>query len=227
MTCDREHYSADLGSDLRAAWQSLMRGPLCCSEANVSWCRAPKDPCAFGKGRVSQCGYFPKVYVGDWLSASFTPGADHARYAKQYAELIGDAKPEFLHFEALLLMRESQALIDFYKAVKADPRRKIYMGPLANKEAALMLGAKFLPTPMDSLFSYRDAYSKVLLHSDFDVLLYGSGMAGNIPVVACWEAYPEKTYINLGSALDPLGRGKSRQQQIAVDRAKKLFQELL
>lgn len=167
------------------------------------------------------------VYVGDWLSASFDGSSEHARYTRQYARLVGKAAPIWLHFEALLLMRESQALVDFYRTVKADTRRKLYMGPAENAGAARMLGADHLVTPMKGLFECRGVLLKKLLASDFEVLLYGAGMAGNIPVVKCWEQYPDRTYVNLGSALDPLGRGKSRRQQISPERARELFKDLL
>lgn len=203
QTCDREQYSEELGGRLLIAWFALMA--------------AATNP-----------GASPQVYIGDWLSASFDSSSEHARYAEQYSQLIGHAKPIFLHFEALLLMRESQDLVNFYRAVKRDPRKKLYMGPAENAGAANMLGCEHLVTPMSSLFGHVDRLTTDLIDiRDFDVLLYGAGMAGNIPVVRCWEAHPERTYINLGSALDPLGRGKSRWQQIAVDRAKRMFRELV
>ena len=199
MTCDLEQYSADLGFQLQWAFETLMRGAL-----------------------------GSKVYVGDWLSASFDAGSEHARYAKQYAELIGSGTPEFVHFEALLLMRESLPLLDFYKAVKVDTRRKLYMGPLENESAAKMLGAEFLPTPMRDLFRFSEIYGKALVDREFDILLYGAGMAGNLPVVKCWQQYPGRTYINLGSALDVLFQGhKTRRQQLSPAVARRLFQELL
>ena len=168
------------------------------------------------------------VYVGDWLSASFDATSIYARYEQHYAELIGDGKPTFLHFESLLLMRESQALLDFYRTVKADTRRKLYMGPAANAAAAKMLGAEHLVTPMTGLFDECPRLTHELFSRDFDVLLYGAGMAGNIPAICCWEEFPERTYVNLGSALDPLFMGrKTRMQQILPLKARIFFRSLL
>lgn len=227
MTCDLEQYSVDLGFQLQWAFETLMRGGRC-SALNPAWCRAPQEPCAKGKNDLRKCRIYPKVYVGDWLSASFDAGSEHARYAQQYAELIGSGTPEFIHFEALLLMRDSRALLDFYKAVKVDTRRKLYMGPLDNESAAKMLGAEFIPTPMRDLFRFSEVYSRALLDREFDILLYGAGMAGNLPVVKCWQQYPGRTYINLGSALDVLFQGhKTRRQQLTPVAARRLFQELL
>lgn len=168
-----------------------------------------------------------EVYVGDWLSASFDSRSEYSRHADLYAALIGEDQPNFLHFEALLLMRESQALLDFYRAVKADTRRKLFMGPGGNEGAAQMLGADFLEVPLYNLFAHVDRLADELIRRDFDVLLYGAGMAGNIPAVRCWEAHRERTYVNLGSAMDPLYRGQSRRQQLSPSRARALFRELL
>lgn len=168
----------------------------------------------------------PGVYLGDWQSASFRGVTDPSQYAKQYADLVGTARPNWLHFEALLLMRESEELLDFYRAVREDGRRKLYMGPLGNAKAAEMLGADFLETPMRHLSRHVSWLTDELQVLDFDVLLYGAGMAGNIPVVRCWETFPERTYVSLGSALDPVGKGRSRKQQITVERARAMFRQL-
>lgn len=198
-TCDKEHYSPELGAELLQVWRALMRGASCGST----------------------------VFVGDWRSASFDGTSEHARYTAEYQALIGFATPEFLHFEALLLMRESEALVDFYRAVKNDPRKKVFMGPKECAGAARMLNAEHVITPMANLFHSVDQLTRELERKSFEVLLYGAGMAGNIPAIRLWAMHPDRTYVNLGSALDPLFRGKSRRQQISPERAKKLFKELL
>jgi hypothetical protein len=169
----------------------------------------------------------PNTYIGDWLSASFDLISQHSRYAEQYAELIGDATPRFLHFESLLIMRESAALVNFYRTVAEDTRKKLYMGPKECSGAARMLGAEHLITPMQDLFSQVGLLEKLLIASDFEILLYGAGMAGNIPAVRCWKRYPERTYINVGSAFDVLFHRRTRRQQLTQERARYLFRELL
>jgi hypothetical protein len=169
----------------------------------------------------------PDVYIGDWLSASFETSNEASRYAEQYAELIGDAKPNFLHFEALLLMRESAELVDFYRAVKQDRRVKVFMGPQECAGAAKMMGARHLVTPMRDLNVWIPSITERLFSRPFDVLLYGAGMAGNVAAVNVWRLHPERTYINLGSAMDPLFRGRTRRQQISPQQARQLFRELL
>ena len=198
-TRDGEVYTDALAHDLLRAWQSLMTG--------------------ISRGHI--------VYVGDWLSASFDSSSEGQRYEALYQKLIGTYQPTFLHFESLLLMRESEALVDFYRAVASSPLRKVYMGPYACREAAHLLRAEHLPTPMGGLHQHVGKLSKQLRDLEFDILLYGAGMAGNIAAVTCWEEYPQRTYVNIGSALDTLGLGKTRMQQLGGDRVHAMFKELL
>lgn len=195
MTCDLEPYAAELANELIRIWKLATSSPL--------------------------------TILGDWQSAKFTPQDEYSRYSAQWDELMKDAHPQMvrIHFESLLLMRESSFLVDFYRTVKEDSRKKLFMGPEGNRGAAEMLGADFLPTPMSNLMAWKDDLRAELLRRDFDILLYGAGMAGNIPVVDCWTEHPERTYVNLGSAMDILFRGRSRRQQIAADVAKRMFQE--
>jgi hypothetical protein len=205
-TCDGERYSQGLGTELRAAFDMLR---VCDSFHGLR----PR----------------PILCLGDWLTASFDYDMEHTRYAGEYAELIGDLKPHYwLHFEALLLMRESEALADFYRAVARSSRQKLYMGPASHAPAARLLNADHLVTPMQELFSYVDQLTEELTRRRFDVLLYGAGMAGNIPVIRAWRYFPERTYIHLGSAFDVLCLGKkTRRQQLAPNRARALLQDLL
>jgi hypothetical protein len=195
-TCDGEEYSTELGNALMNGWKSLMAG--------------------VNGGRT--------VYVGDWRSASFSGPDDQSRYEKEYQWLIGKAEPKWLHFEALLLMRESSALFEFYRAVKEDSRRKLYMGPASHAKAAKMMGAAHLVTPMGGLFRQWTSLQEKLFDLQFDVLLYGAGMAGSLPVISCWDLFPDRTYINLGSAFDPLClERKTRRQQVSPVRARAFF----
>jgi hypothetical protein len=169
----------------------------------------------------------PNVYIGDWLSASFTDRTFHTAYGEDYCHLVGDPSTRnWVHFEALLLQHESTELLGFYRALKQDRRKKLYLGPMP--AGAKMLNAEHQMTPMVSRLHahFLDGAPK-LWNLDFDVLIYGAGMAAQPQVVECWKRYPERTYINLGSALDPLFRGKTRQQQIDPWRARSIFRELM
>ncbi len=166
------------------------------------------------------------VYVGDWLSASF--GNDRAtEYREQYASLIGNRKPSFVHFEGLLLMRTSEALADFYRAARVDPRRKLYMGPAECGPGAELLGARFFEVPMQMLFEQIRPIIARLQQIDFDVFYWGAGMSGSIAAGELLENFPSRTFVNLGSALDPLYRGTTRKTQLSKADAVALLGDLL
>ena len=188
-TCDGELYSKLLAEDLVRCWNLLFTRP-------------------------------EQVVIGHWLSASFDERSVSNRYESEYQALISQApntgtNPTFIHFESLLLMRDSVELVNFYKAVRNDKRKKLLMGPATWMPAADVLNTAFYGIPViKDLHALKDEIRIGLDIRDFDVLLYGAGMAGNIPVIDHWNANPEKTYINLGSALDPLYRGRTRKQQL-------------
>jgi|GEM_PF-2541641 len=221
-TADGEQYSPELARGMQEAWDRLF-----------AW--RPD-----GSGGDAELDYWEKeqgrIFVGDWLSASF--GANRStEYRAEYARLIGGARLNFLHFEALLLTRESCELLDFYRAVKADTRRKVYIGPKEHAAAARMLGCEHVVTPMKDLLASVDSIYEKLANDPFgfDILLWAAGMAGTIPVVKLWEKFPGRTYINLGSAMDPLNpplldgktRAYTRSGQLTKARALEFFRELL
>lgn len=189
-TCDGEIYTAVLGTELRRCWDKV-------------------------------CNH-PGAVIGDWMTASFDARSIVRRYEPEYTALIGMASPLWVHYETLLLMRESKALLGFYSAIRSDLRRKLLMGPEQWRPAAALLKADFFAVPVSTEL-FRRHISEIRLGLSaraFNVLLYGAGMAGNIPVVDNWLEHPERTYINLGSALDPLYRGRTRMQQLSVSRAR-------
>jgi len=197
MTCDHEPYSEALRDGLLDVWTGLVT-----SDA-------------------------PGVYFGDWQAASFVGPKDPSRYERDWQQYFGRVPHEqFLHPEALLLMRESEPLVDFWRAVREDPRRKAYFGPSENNETAKALGCEHVRTRMKFVLEDARHYQENLQRGDWDVLLFGAGLAGMIPAFRCWQRHPERTFIHVGSALDPVGRGRSRHQQLSQARAQALFAQI-
>lgn len=196
-TCDGEVYSPELGRDLLGAWDALTAGGT-------------------------------KVFAGDWQSASFGGFSGHNREAERWDELTTGRPFEWLHFEALLLMRESKALVDFYRAIREDRRRKVYMGPAKNAGAARFLRAYHHVTGMvPDLITQRERLVAGLDAFEAEVVLYGAGMAGNVVAVDHWGRHPDRTYISLGSALDPLFGHKTRSQQLPAATLRRMFKGML
>ncbi len=167
----------------------------------------------------------PNLYLGDWRTAYFDYHYT-GLYPEQYSALLAESDHELnlLHFEALY-MRESPALLDFYRAIKNDSRRKLYMGPAGNIGAATMLNAAHLVTPMGNLSI--EALTTMLCGSHADIVLFGAGLAGMVAAIQCAFKFPDRTYIHVGAALDPLFRGPSRSRHIPRSQARALFLGLL
>lgn len=169
----------------------------------------------------------PNVYVGDWLSADFN-GNYTSAYPEYYQKMLGTAKPVMLHFECVLLHRRSLSLAAFYRTLKHIDAKKVMIGPKEMQQAAIDLNCfKFIETPMVDLYNNLDSIERKLLADPFDIVLYGTGMAGNIPITNVWKKHPDRTYINLGSALDPVYRGKTRTAQLPLHEIRKLMNGIL
>jgi len=165
------------------------------------------------------------VFIGDWRTTSFK--ATDYTYTNEYEALIAGKDLNFIHFHALLL-RNSAPLLNFYQALRSDKRRKLYVGPFQHSPVVDILKVKHLPVPIiPNLFNTVDILTEALEKSNCEIILYGAGMAGAIAALRCFEKYPKRTYVHLGSALDPLFRGRTRSDQIHPREAKDLFSELV
>lgn len=163
--------------------------------------------------------------IGDWETA--VNGSDPAHVDKWVKYFAKVPPRRTVHFEALLLNRQTRSLYDFYADVKADPRRKLVMGAEFNRPAAKMLNAEYLAVPLVDLYSCFAAVEKRLQDAEYDVLLFGAGIAGMLLAVGEWRKFPKRTYIHLGSALDPLFKGKTRSGQLSMAEARKFMGGLL
>jgi hypothetical protein len=160
---------------------------------------------------------------GDWRTAV---AGSEPKYVPEWEKLIEPAGRELLNYESLLLMRQSEPLVDFYRAARNDSRKKMYIGRDAVEAVATLDCRRGIVTSMK-----LDLEGTRLLIEDIrwespSVILFGAGMAGLIAVVKYWQENPGVTCIHLGSALDPLFR-QSRQRQLPMKVARAMFKELL
>jgi hypothetical protein len=170
------------------------------------------------------------VVWGDWATAV---AGSQPRYVSRWEAICLDPfyRDELVNYESLLLMRESASLVEFYRAVKFDARRKVLVGsPWVAPAAAKMLRAVpiIVPgRPEDLSGSYAEILN-TLVEQDPEVVLFGAGMEGFAAVATYWVQRKGDTVgIHLGSALDPLFKGKTRNNQLSTPWAKKLFRDLL
>lgn len=164
------------------------------------------------------------VYFGDWASAV---NGSAPKYVDVWRELVKVPPDRLLHFEAVLLNRRTTELLDFYKAVKVDPRRKLIVGAEFNRPAGAMLGADYLAVPFVDLYQCIEHVAARIRAVHYDVLLFGAGLAGVIPIVDEWRRHPERTYIHMGSAFDPLFKGRTRSGQLSTYQARAFLREVI
>jgi len=163
------------------------------------------------------------MYFGDWSTAV---NGSLPNYVSLWRALVAPDPGRLLHFEALLLNRQSHALHAFYRAVKQDRRRKLIVGAEFNRPAGELLNADYLAVPLHDLYECLPVIAKRIQERSYDVLLFGCGLAGVLPIVAEWQAHPERTYIHLGSALDPLHKGRTRSGQLGMLQARAFLGDL-
>ena len=166
----------------------------------------------------------PGAFYGDWSTAT---NGSAPRYVDQWLRLIDGP---LLHFEALLLNRESEALVDFYRAVREDARRKVVMGPRRIEGANFVLLTAQIGTPINcgmQLLEFMPMMEHELDRLAPELLLFGAGMAGLVAAVRYWAKHPGVTCVHLGSALDPLFHGKTRNGQLSQAKCREMFKELL
>ncbi len=166
------------------------------------------------------------VIWGDWRGAV---GGSRPKYCAEWEALIGPADKVLIDYEALLLMRESEALVEFYRKAKADPRRKSWVGMGSNTAGAMkLLGCGIsISLGTGGQFDNIDVIIGQLEALKPEVVYFGAGMAGLCAVVRYWEAHPDTVCIHLGSALDPLFTGCSRGGQLSRIKAHHMLRELL
>lgn len=164
-----------------------------------------------------------QVLWGDWQTAVAGSVPNHIAAWKR---VIRPVRKQMLNYEALLLMRRSHELLDFYRTLARDPRKVVYVGRNA-EPAARMLHAHFIETPMGMTLDSSDFLAMELDRANPDVVLFGAGMAGLVRVVDYWLGHPNVTCIHLGSALDPLAGKPTRSRQLSTADARDFLKELL
>ncbi len=174
-----------------------------------------------------------KVYLGDWFTASDFGPNDVQMHEPEYRAMCHGTAFEYLHYECLLLMRLSPALLDFYRALREDPRKKVLVTASVGA-AAQMLGAEHIPSqpPREYGEHWGDYYGKQAAEriqaSGAEIVLFAAGGVGQFAQGYLFDAgLDHLTTIHIGSGIDPLFLGRTRGVQIPRDQARAYFRELL
>lgn len=174
------------------------------------------------------------VLIGHWLHGP-THGPDNEMlHESEYRTMCEHAYFRYLDHTAPLLMTLTPALIQFYGALRNDTRRKVLVSSsLVATEAPQMLQADsfIIPGPEDNRDpgEFLPQLSGQLNERDDDILILAAGPKSNL-LLGHLLRYPsaaDKTFINIGSGLDPLFLGKTRSEQVEPEAAREYFKELL
>jgi hypothetical protein len=141
-----------------------------------------------------------QVIWGDWRTAV---AGSPPTYTGEWEALVDAGRRRLLHYEALYL-RPSIDCVDFYTALRADRRKKLYLGPCGAAMAAQMVGACHLALPVGGLEKHAAWLREAIEAAHPEIILFGAGMAGLAVVARYWFTWRETTCIHIGSALDPL-----------------------
>lgn len=195
-TCDEEKHEHGLGVRLRKAWYTL------CQHSNF-------------------CD-------GDMLTMSDLPPDGIIDLYKHYTKSLNPERA--LHSEALLIHRLSEPLIRFYSILrKLPPDQKVLVAPWKNAGAAEMLRCEHVATHLTHASSSHEMTR--ILHPLRDgppwkVCLLGCGRAGKLLAGALVSQYPDRTVIDIGSAMDVLFYGQTRSGQVLQADARAYFSRL-
>lgn len=172
-------------------------------------------------------GKHPHTFMGDWQTASFGVG-DETQYPEQWGRMLCalEREPVWMHYESLLLMRLTPELRDFYRVIATASRNKILIAPKRLAGAANLLRAEHHQIPLQGACSIYEDVVASLRRADWDVLLFCAGRAAKLIMADLCQEFPERTYIDLGSALDPLFGFQTRSGQVSTGEAWQYFAEL-
>jgi hypothetical protein len=100
---------------------------------------------------------------------------------------------------------------NFWKAIKESKRHKIFVGPKRLDGVIKFLNIdKFVEIPEKDSFSAKP----IIPVTENSIVLFSAGMASKVWIGDCVKSCSKATYIDCGSAFDPIFVGKTRTQQM-------------
>jgi len=129
---------------------------------------------------------------------------------------------------------ENMETLSFYKALKENPRKKLYIGNAQMGKACRVLGA-YKHIQIDAINWFEESFEETLeavkkeVENDSQTMILTSAGMGAKPLVGeLYKLFPKAIFLDLGSALDLLCTGKiTRDHHTNYQDIKNYFQELL
>lgn len=121
------------------------------------------------------------------------------------------------------------ALKSFFGTIRAQSRRKVYIGPQRMGMLAYMLKAEFIPVPLVNAFEKYDEILEKLKGKlqDGGIYMFSASMPAKSLIADALKINPTITCIDLGSSFDPLFVGETRSHQASKEELEKLYAEYL
>lgn len=168
------------------------------------------------------------LYVAKWEEKSYITD-----YRDKLLENLGII-PNDVEYNCILPQTynlDNEYLYNFYKAIKENKKRKIYLCPDRLNDAKNFLNIDvIINIPLLNSFSVYDVLVEQLKKyiKDGDIILYSCGMMSKSLICELLDTNPNITNIDLGSGMDSIIlNGNSRLGQPTPDQSKKYFNNLL
>lgn len=161
-----------------------------------------------------------RLFVGDFAARSAGTLGMTNEWA-QVLDVLGHVS--LLDVEALLIHRLSPAVVDFYRAARLDPRPSVYLAPERLTGAADWLGADHIDSTATEAHRHIDDFARTLADGPWEIVYVSAGRSTKPIIAEAAKERPSMTYIDLGSALEPLFIGRTRSGQIESADARRYF----
>ena len=136
----------------------------------------------------------------------------------------------FVHYEIVLQNTLSEQKFEFYRSIKESKRKKIFVGPerLSKIKTFLNIDQQIEVPLINAYSTYESVLNELLMETDNNnIYLFSSGMMSKSLIHKILEKNPSSTCLDLGSGLDPLIIGQTREGQLPLHIVQEYYQELL
>lgn len=122
----------------------------------------------------------------------------------------------------ILLHRDDNDPSVFWKKVIASNRSKYFIGPNRLSEMAVLLNAPHIIISNTDAYNQIDGTLDIIPIEENAIYIFSAGLAAKIMIYEMHKRNPNATYIDAGSAFDPLVR-MTRTDQISTEQFKAIY----
>ena len=161
----------------------------------------------------------PFVYIGEW---------DFDLYQDVFNKILDEHNVNLKYTSYKLLLHiigaDIQTLKKFYFTIKNKPVRKVYVCPEKLNDVKSFLDCDVINVPEKNAYSEYDIIKEKLLSSEYDIYMYSAGLLSKVLIKDIMQKHPNKTHIDIGSGLDNLFIGETRDKQIEKETLRAIYE---